>query len=312
MTKVRKNVVPVRRHGIGKKPLTGSRWPYWVMLAPFLIVFTLFLFIPILSGFALSLTDFNGLQTPRFVGLENYLRMFLKDEIFLVTLKNTLVLALVTGPTGYILSFMVAWLINELGRKLRLLVLVVMYTPSMCANLFFVWQFIFSGDSKGFINSTLISMGLIQEPILWLSDSRYTMAVVIVVTIWMSFSFGFLSFVAGLRGLDRAYYEAAAIDGLKNRWQELFYVTLPQMGPQLMFGAVTSIASAFTVGNNNIQLTGYPSTNNSTDTLVLYMGEYAGQRFELGYAAAMTVVLFAMMLLAWYLLKKLLKALNAG
>ena len=295
-----------------KNALAKNRLPFWLMLMPFLIIFFLFKFLPILSGFVLSFTDFNGLETPHFVGLANYTRMFLQDEVFLTTAKNTLFLALVTGPTSYILSFVLAWLINELGRRLRLLVLVLVYLPTMCSNLYFVWQYIFNGDAKGFINSTLIDMGLIQEPILWLSDERYTMVVVTIVTIWMGFTVGFLSFVAGLRGLDRAYYEAAAIDGLKNRWQELYYVTLPQMGPQLMFGAVNAIAGAFTVGNIGAQLTGYPSTNYSTDTVILYLSRYAVEEaYELGYAAALSVVLFLAMVLVWALFKKLLKSVNA-
>lgn len=295
-----------------KSPLAKNRLPFWLMLLPFLILFFLFKFLPILSGFVLSFTDFNGLQMPHFVGLDNYTRMFLKDEVFLTTAKNILLLALITGPTSYILSFVLAWLINELGKRLRLLVLVLVYLPTMCSNLFFVWQYIFNGDAKGFINSALIDIGLIQKPILWLSDERYTMVVVIVVTIWMGFNVGFLSFVAGLRGLDRAYYEAAAIDGLKNRWQELYYVTLPQMGSQLMFGAVNAIAGAFTIGAINAQLTGYPSTNNSTDTIILYLSRYAVEEaYELGYAAAMSVVLFAVMVLVWTLFKRVLKSVNA-
>jgi len=294
-----------------KKYTLKSKLPFIVMLAPFLILITLFMFIPIIAAIFLSLTDFNGLQMPNFIGMSNYIRLFLQDETFLVVLKNTVFLAAVTGPAGYILSFSVAWLVNELGKKTRLIVLVLMYMPALCANLFFVWQFIFSGDSKGAVNSALINIGIVSAPIAWLSDSRYTMFVVITVTLWMSFTFGFLSFIAGLRGLDRAYYEAASIDGLKNRWQELFYVTLPQMGPQLLFGAVNAIASAFTIGSNFTQLTGYPSTNNSTDTIVLYINDFTTKRFEYGYATTMSVVLFSMMLVSWFLVKSLLKKVNA-
>ena len=171
-----------------------------------------------------------------------------------------------------------------------------------------VWKYVFANDSNGLINTILTQMNI--EPISWLSDSSYSMTVVIIVSLWMSFGAGFLSFVAGFRGLDRAFYEAAAIDGLKNRWQELLYVTLPQMGPQLLFGAVQAIGSSFAVGAVNQQLAGYPSTNNATDTILLYMSECGKTRFEFGYASAMSVVLMAIMLILWKVTNLALKSFN--
>jgi multiple sugar transport system permease protein len=298
--------------GDNKKIFSATSLSFYAMLLPFLVIFILFTIIPVFSGFVISLTDFNGLQLPSFVGLENYTRLFLKDEVFMIDIKNTLLLAVIIGPISYILSFLVAWLLNELSKNLRSLMTLILYAPVLGGNVYFIWKFIFSGDSKGFINSILLSTGILRAPVLWLSDSRYTMTVVIVVSIWMSFNVGFLSFIAGLKGLDRAYYEAAAIDGLKNRWQELYYVTFPQMGPQLIFGAVMAIAGAFSTGIINRELTGFPSTNYSTDTMVLHMQEYAGMRFELGYASAIAVVLFVLTLVSWTLIGKLLKSLNAA
>jgi multiple sugar transport system permease protein len=294
------------------KELTKTYIPFYIMLLPFLTLFVLFMLIPVLVGIFMSFTDYNGLQMPNFVGLENYYRLLLQDDVFKIDIKNTLFLAFVTGPAGYILSFVVAWLINETGKNVRSVITLLMYSPALCGTLFFIWQYIFSGDSKGLINSMLFKIGIIRTPILWLSDPKYTMTVVIIVSIWFSFGVGFLSFLAGLRGLDRAYYEAAAIDGLKNRWQELFYVTFPQMGPQLMFGAVISISGAFSLGVINRQLTGFPSTNYSTDTILLHMQEYGTIRFEMGYASAIAVILFLMTLVSWFLIRKLLKAINAG
>ena len=284
--------------------------PHYIMLSPFYLIFFVFLFIPMVAALVLSFTSFNMLQTPMFVGLDNYVRLFLKDEIFLNDLKNTLFLAVITGPVGYILSCLVAWLINEMGRGLRTLLTAVMYAQTLCSSVYYIWIYLFSNDRSGFINAQLIKMGLVQSPIQWLSDPQYSMTVVVVVTIWMSFGVGFLSFVAGLKSLDRTYYEAAALDGLRNRWQELYYVTFPQMGPQLLFGAVMSISGAFSVGEVNKALTGFPSTDYATDTIALHMADYGTIRFEMGYASAVAVVLFGMTVLAWVIVNRALRRFN--
>lgn len=281
---------------------------FYAMLLPFVVIFTVFTLIPALVGVLASFTNFNGMTMPGFTGLDNYFRLFFKDQTFLVVFRNTLWQAMLVGPLGYILSFAVAWLINELGKKTRLLIIFLFYSPSISGTLFVIWKYVFANDSNGVLNGILARMGV--EPINWLSDQAYSMIVVIIVSLWMSFGAGFLSFVAGFHGLDRAFYEAAAIDGLRNRWQELYYVTLPQMGPQLLFGAVQSIASSFAVGSINLQLTGYPSTNNATDTILLYMNEYGKTRFELGYASAMSVFLMVIMLILWKLINSVLRTFN--
>lgn len=281
---------------------------FYMMLVPFVCFFTVFTLIPSLVGMLSSFTDFNGMTMPKFVGIENYSRLLFRDPTFLVVFKNTLLQALIVGPVGFILSFAVAWLINELGKTTRLIVIFLFYSPTFSGTLYVVWSYVFANDSNGLINSVLAKMSL--EPISWLSNSKYTMFVVILVSIWMSFGTGFLSFVAGFRGLDRAFYEAAAIDGLKNRWQELYYVTLPQMGPQLLFGAVQAIATSFAIGTVNQALTGYPSTDNATDTILLYMSEYGKTRFEFGYASAMSVILMAIMLILWKVINAAFKSFN--
>ena len=257
---------------------------YYVMIAPFFLIFFLFIFIPVISAVVLSFTSFDMVQLPEFTGFDNYIRLLFDDEIFLKALQNTLIFAVVTGPVGFLLSFVVAWLINELNPALRKFITLVMYAPTLAGNIYFIWQFIFASDSKGLANSVLSSLGILQDPVNWLTDAKYSFAVVIIVLIWMSLGTGFLSFVAGLQSLDRSYFEAAAIDGIKNRWQELFYVTLPQMGPQLMFGAVMQISTAFAVGSVNQALTGFPSSNYSTHTLLLHMLDYGTVRFEMGYS----------------------------
>jgi multiple sugar transport system permease protein len=284
--------------------------PYYVLLAPFLLFFIVFMLIPVLSAIALSFTDFNMVQVPHIVGLKNYVQIFLNDEVFMKAFRNTLVFAAVTGPVGYILSFVVAWLINEMGRKTRTVITFLVYAPSLTANVYFIWTYLFSSDTSGFLNNLLIKMGIISDPIYWLTDVKYNFSVVMVVIIWLSFGTGFLAFVSGLQALDKTYYEAAALDGLKNRWQELYYVTFPQMGPQLLFGAVMSISGAFAVGYHNKALTGFPSTDYSTHTILLHALDYADNRYELGYASAVSVILFALMILSWILVNKVLKKFN--
>lgn len=281
-----------------------------MLVAPFAISFLIFTVLPILSSVFLSFTDFNLVKIKHFVGFENYISIFLEDDVFMIALKNTLILALITGPIGFIVSFVVAWLINELNRAVRSVVTLIVYSPALAGNVYVIWQYIFSSDSRGLINTVLMKLGIISDPILWLTDTKYNFGIVILVTIWMSFGTGFLSFVAGLKALDRSLYEAAAIDGLKNRWQELYYVTFPQMGPQLLFGAVMSISGAFAVGNVNATLTGNPSPDYSTHTILLHITDYANNRYEMGYAAALAVVLFVIMVLVWALINKVLKKFN--
>lgn len=281
--------------------------PYYVMLAPFMILFIVFMLIPVLASVVLSFTDFNMVQTPNFVGVQNYIRLIVNDDVFMIALKNTLIFAFVTGPIGYILSFVVAWMINETGRAMRSLLTFIVYSPVLAGNVYFIWTYIFASDKRGFLNNLLIQLGMIRSPIFWLTDTQYNFMCVVIVVIWMSFGAGFLSFMAGLQSLDRSYFEAAAIDGMKNRWQELYYVTLPQMGPQLLFGAVMTISGSFAVGAQCQALTGFPSTDYSTHTILLHIIDFGSIRFEMGYASATAVVLFLLMLVAWMLTNKVLK-----
>lgn len=278
----------------------------YLMLAPFFILFFMFTVLPILSAFGLSFTYFNMLQFPRFIGWSNYIRLLLADDIFLIAIRNTLIFALITGPISYFCCLFFAWLINELPRKLRTLMTFVFYAPSISGNLFVIWMFIFSGDAYGMANSFLMRLAIIYEPIQWLTDADYNLAVVIIVQIWLSLGASFLSFAAGLKGIDRQLYEAGAVDGIRNRWQELFKITLPSMGPQLMFGAVMQISAAFSVGNIAQVLTGFPSTDYSTHTIITHIQDHGSLRFEMGYASAISVVLFAAIFLTNSVIRRII------
>ncbi len=299
-----------RRQSAGEltlgQQIIRSRTSY-LMLAPFAAMFLLFTVIPVIAAVGISFTSFDMVKAPIFVGLENYTRMLLDDEVFIIALKNTMIFAFLTGPVGYILSFLFAWCINEFGPKLRSILTLIFYAPSLAGNVYFVWSFIFSGDQYGMLNGFLMDLGFITEPIQWLTDPTYNLGAAIVVVIWMSMGSGFLAFVAGLQNLNKTFFEAAAIDGIRNRWQELRHVTLPQMGPQLLFGAVMAISSAFAVGYQCAALTGFPSTDYSTHTLLLHMQDFGTIRYEMGYASTVAVFLFGLMMLSWMAVNKLLR-----
>lgn len=282
----------------------------YLYLAPFFILFGIFVIAPVVMAIILSFTSYNLTQPPQFVGIANYTALFFSDTVFTKATVNTLTMAIVVGPFSYIGALILAWALNELSPKLRTALVFFIYAPSISGNAFIIWQLLFSGDQFGYINSLLLNWDLISEPIYFLFDTKYMMTVVIIVTMWMSMGTQFLSFVAGLQGLDHALFEAGCIDGIRNRWQELWFITLPQLKPQLMFGAVMSITGAFTVGNVGAMLCGNPSTEYAVHTLVNHMTDYATVKYEFGYACAIATLLFLAMIACNELIKLLLK--NVG
>ena len=300
---------------VGSKNLTRTQWTlkemkrYWVgyvMIAPFILVFMLFTVAPVLVSIVISFTDFNLLQVPNFVFFDNYIRLFLDDDIFLLAIKNTFVFAAICGPTSYIMSFMVAWFINELEPKIRAVVTLIFYAPSISGQVYLIWGTLFTGDSYGWVNATLLNLGLINTEIQFFEDADYVMPLCIVVYLWTSLGTAFLSFIAGLQGVDHTLYEAGAVDGVRNRWQELWYITLPSMRPQLMFGAVMAITSTFGFGGVVDALCGNPSVDYCAWTIMHHLHDYGGARFEVGYSSAIAVILFAVMIGANTLVKRLL------
>lgn len=267
----------------------------YLMLVPFCSVYFLMIIIPIISSVALSFTYYNMFNTPRFIGLTNYINLFLNDDVFLISLRNTLLFAIITGPCSYILCFFAAWLINEMPKGIRILLTFVFYAPSLTSSVYFVWKMIFSGDSYGIINGLLMNFNIISEPVQWLSDPRYNLVILIVVQLWMSLGTSFLAFIAGFQSIDKSLYEAGDIDGIRNRYQEMIYITLPAMKPQLLFSAIMQISSAFSVSTISQELCGFPSTKYSAHTILLHMQDYGTLRYEMGYACAIAVVLFAIM-----------------
>ena len=285
----------------------AEQWPMILMVIPFMVIFAMMVVIPIIASIVLSFTNFDAIQFPKFVGFDNYMRMFVSDDVFPIVFKNTLVIAVVVGPIGFLMSFVLAWFVNEFSAGLRTVLSFMFYAPSLVGNAYFVWQILFSGDAYGYINNLLLSIGIITEPIQWLKTAKYILVIVIVVQVWQSMGVSFLSNISGLQNISRDIYEAGAIDGIKNRWQELRYITLPSMSSMLLFSAVMQISGAFSVGAVAQALAGYPSVEYSVDTIVSYMTDVGGTRFEMGYASAISVVLLLMMVIFRTIVGKLLK-----
>lgn len=279
----------------------------YLMILPFGIIFITFTFLPILVAIALGFTSFDMVSAPKFVGLQNYMNMLAKDDIFLIAIKNTLFFAVVTGPLSYIVCFIFAWLINELPRIPRAIMTLIFYAPSISGNTYLVWKLLFSQDSYGYANSWLMKFGLISSPIQFLTNTKFIMPILIIVQIWLSLGVSFLTFIAGLKNVDKALFEAAAVEGIKNRWQELWYITLPSMKPQLMFGAVMQITSSLSVSQISIDLVGFPSANYSGHFILTHLHDYGNIRYELGYACALAVVLFFIMMICNILVQKVLR-----
>ncbi|HOA78439.1 MAG: sugar ABC transporter permease [Bacilli bacterium] len=289
-----------------KKPFRRKMYlnrSLYLMMVPYLLLFSLFTVVPVVMSFALGFTYFNILETPKWVGWNNYLDLFLNDPIFIIAVKNTLIIALITGPIGYMLSFVVAWLINELPRYLRSIITLVFYAPSIAGGAITIWSLIFASDIYGYANAYLIEWGIISEPITWLQNAKYILPIVIIVQLWMSLGVNFLAMIAGLKGINREYYEAGAVDGIRNRWQELWYITLPNMKSILIFSAVIQIAGSLNVGAVTTALAGFPSVQYAGHTIVNHLQDYGHIRFEMGYASAIATVMF----LAAILLNKLIR-----
>ena len=283
-----------------------QNWVAYFMVAPYMLLFTLFTVVPVVLSIVISFTDFNMLEFPNIVWLKNYVTLFFDDDIFLIAIKNTFIFACIVGPSSYIMSYLVAWFINELPPKIRALVTLVFYAPSISGQVYLIWGTLFSSDSYGWANATLEKLGLIDAPINWFKDETYVMPLCIVVSLWTSLGTSFLAFIAGLQGIDRALFEAGAVDGVKNRWQELYYITLPSMKPQLMFGAIMSITGAFGFGGIVDALAGFPSVNYCAHTIMHHLSDYGGARYEIGYSSAIAVILFLMMIGANMLVKRIL------
>jgi multiple sugar transport system permease protein len=294
----------------GKRYTLCSGIQMKLMLAPFLVLMIVFLVLPVLSSLALSFFEYDVIYSFKWIGLDNYVHMFFEDNVFPTALKNTLLFAVVTGPIGFFLSFILAWMINEYGRFTRSWLSFLFYSPALMGNAYMIWQVMFSGDAYGYVNNILLSFGLIDSAVQWLKDPAYVLPIIMGVQLWMSMGVSFLANIAGLQNVNPDLYEAGAIDGIKNRWYELWYITLPYMKNILLFGAVMQIAASFSVGTICMTMAGFPSVQYSAETLVTHLMDVGNMRYEMGLACAISAFLFMMMLAARWLIGKIMNSLG--
>ena len=266
---------------------------YW-FLGPYTILFATFIVAPVVMAVILSFTNFDTIQFPDFVGFLNYINLLTSDEVFMqFVLPNTVKYAIIVGVGGYVLSFLLAWALANLTKWPRTILALILYSPSMTAGVAMsvLWKIMFTGDQTGYINSWLMEIRIINEPIIWLTSGQYLLPIVIIIGLWSSMGVGFLSILAGLLNVDESLYEAAAIDGVKNRFQEMIYITIPSMKPQMLFAAVMQIVGAFQNGSVSTMLAGNPTPGYAAQLIVNHIEDYGFIRYEMGYAAAASVVL---------------------
>jgi multiple sugar transport system permease protein len=271
--------------------------PAWFIF-PYWLLFAIFIVIPVVAAIGLSFTFFNSIQTPVFVGINNYIELITLDTVFMrYVLPNTLRFAFIVGPVGYALSFMVAWMLSHLPKTPRTILAIIFYSPSLTAGVAMaaMWRIIFSGDAQGYLNAILLDLGLIVEPIQFLQNPNMLMTIMIVVSLWSSIGVGFLAMLAGILNVDRTLYEAAYIDGIKNWFQEIIYVTIPSMKPQMIFGAVMAVVGTFQAGAIGVALSGTnPTPNYAGQLIVNHIEDFGFIRYMMGYAASISVILLLM------------------
>lgn len=268
----------------------------YLLMLPFMLIFFTFTVVPVLTSIILSFTQYNVLQIPKFVGWDNYRNLFINDPVFKIAVRNTIIFAFITGPVGYFLSFFASWIINDFNRHMKAVLTFIFYVPTISGTVFMIWGIIFSGDMYGYVNSFLMRFGFINEPVQWFTTDTYVLPLIILVQLWMSMGTGFLAMRAGTSTVDVQYYEAAAIDGVRNRLQEVFYITIPLMAPHLMTAAVLQITAMFSNVGASIALAGFPSTNYSGHLIMTHLMDYSSYRVERGYSCAIAVLLFAFMI----------------
>jgi multiple sugar transport system permease protein len=275
-----------------------SRTSY-LFIAPFMLCFIVFIVVPVLIAIGLSFTYYNAIEPPRFIGWSNFQYLISQDLIFLkYALPNTFKFAIIVGPGGYALAFILAWLISILGKNLRKWIALAVYTPSLTVGIAMtiIWLPLLSGDRIGYLNSFLLNHGLIDVPKLWVTDPKLLMNSMIGVSLWSSMGVGFLAMLAGILNVDPIMYEAGRIDGIRSRLQEVWYITIPSMKPQMLFGAVMAIVTTFKTGSIGVELSGQdPTPEYSGHLIVNHIHDFGFIRFEMGYAGAISVFLLLLM-----------------
>ena len=259
-----------------------------LFLLPNLVGFLIFTAIPVGAAFVLAFYDYDLLLGASFAGLENF-RELASDEVFRAAFFNTVYFTTVSVPLSVVLGLVTAMLVNQALRGVvifRSIFLLPYVTVTVALSL--VWKWIYLPDI-GLINSALGVIG-IDGPA-WLTSERWAMPALIIMTVWKSFGYNMVLFLAGLQNVPEHLYDAAKVDGATG-WRRFLHITLPMLSPTTFFVVVISIISSFQVFDQALIMTnGGPGT--ATTTLVLYIYQVGFQSFEMGYAAAVALVLFA-------------------
>ena len=273
----------------------------YLFMTPYLLLFATCIIAPIIIAILLSFTSFNGVNAPKLVFLDNFIYLFTKDKVFIqYVLPNTLKFALIVGVGGYVLSFFMAWCLAQMPKRSRTILSIILYTPSMTMGVAMgvLWIIIFSGSDTGYLNYALISLNMINEPIEWLQNPKYLMTIMIIISLWGSLGVGFLAMLSGILNIPQDVYEAAYVDGMRNRFQEVFYITIPMMKPQMLFGAVMAVVNTFAAGSIGVSLAGSNPTPQYAGQLIInHIDDYIYNKYEFGMASAVTVILLIIILI---------------
>ena len=213
-----------------RKRLSRNDLISYALLSPYLMLFSVFILVPVIMTVGLSFTNFDVINTPKANGITNYVYLFTQDTVFMkFVLPNTFLYAIVVGVGGYVLSFLIAWMLAQIQALPRTLLSLCIYVPSMLGQVFIgvIWRTVFSGDQGGWMNAILLQLGWIDQPIQFLLTGDYFMLIMIVVSLWSSMGIGFLSMISGILNINREIYEAAYIDGLRNRFQDRAHQSAP-------------------------------------------------------------------------------------
>lgn len=291
----RKKLSPIRKNEI--------KWAY-LFIAPLMIGLLVFYYFAFFQNFYYSFTELGSFGDPKFIGLENYVDLF-TDKKFFQSLKNTLLYVVVGVPSIVVLSTAAAVLINS-KIKGRTFFRTALFLPAvtMPAAIGLLWRWLYNYEF-GIINFILGKLGI--ESIAWLSDPKIVIFAITIVLVWTMISTQMIIILAGLQGISKVYYEAAQIDGA-NKFQTLFKVTIPLLTPTLFFVTVMSIINVFQIFDF-IFLMIQPTALSMkyAMSLVYYFYDRAFITFEKGYASAVSMLLFLIILIITLIQLKLQK-----
>jgi len=265
-----------------------------LFLLPNLLGFFTFVAFPTFSSLIISFYDYALVGTPRFIGLENYRRLLFEDPLFLQVLLNTFYYVFAYVASNIILSVILAvWLTSYTGFSsfFRAVFFVPVIIPTVAVALIFRLLYL---PQVGLINVFLSNLGI--PDIRWLSDPRFSMPAIIIMSVWMGFGYNLVIFIAGLKGIPSSVLEAAKIDGANN-WKTFWSIKLPLLSPYVFFATIMTVIFSFQVFDQTYILTGGGPIN-STNTLVLYMYQQGFEFFRMGYASAIAWVLFILVFIA--------------